>query len=675
MLFHLMVHFLTNFYSQKTLLVFWTAGALLLIGNHFSSSKSDIFSVISALTLSLMNPCLAALEPESVSLAQNLNSVTLLIAYVMIDMDSIANLAVILINVGAWSIYWLFYKNLICAEGIINREPDCLEARSVILHFVANALMALNCFGLVKYKAMLLNRSKQDNNQLAGDLKSCFKSNSDLHKKIELNDSFLMAYSHELKNPLNALLCSIELAQEESNPTELRFLLSSAEMSGRMLLHLLTNVLDSGKIQVSKLEINYQSMNFVKYIENSWQNISTLIKSKGLQGSLTIQRDFPSQVFFDPHRLSQILLNLVSNSIKFTEKGHIKLFLSFEEADELPIDRFKTITFGKNSADFEEMNYCNKNNPRTSTLHRNPLNSQPLSFDYRDCAPVYEAFQLDFTRKCFPPNYFAPQKREKKGFIRVEVVDTGCGMNSEQSSSLFQRFTQVNEDSSKRQAGTGLGLWIAKELCMRMQGDIKVSSQEGVGTSFVAIINANGLSTPFEQSLRIDTKTCDNISNNCSTSPTTDPKLLDKRDSLSIGRMSSVSSLLPPKKVLLAEDLIYNQEIMIRMLKKDNIEAVVCSNGKEAVKAFKAAPPNYFNFLLFDLNMPELDGISASEMIRAHEAENSWKQSHIFILTGLCPPETRSRCLEAKGPIRATEVLLKPLSQAEIRRVSQLVDN
>jgi len=671
--FHSGVYFFSNSFSIKILLALWTAQFLLLLENYFNTPTKDSVGSVGVIVLSLLNPCLAVIDPLIVTAAQHLNNAAILAAYMMMDLNIRLNIAILLTNMSAWSIFWVFHQDSICFESYVSQELGCMDSKVVFTQFITNGFIALYCFGFIKYIAIIFSEHKETKTQLEMSIQDLQKSNEELRKTLELNDNFLVAFAHELKNPLNALLGSIELAQDETSLSEHNFLLSNAELSGRMILHLVTNVLDSGKIQFDKLDVNYQPANFAKYIEHFWHNISSLIKSKGLQGSLSIKKDFPSQISFDSHRLSQILLNLVSNSLKFTEKGHINLFFSFEEGTELPLEKFESTALNRPSDDYDELSQFEKKNPRSLVFQPNPLNKNPILIHDQGVPEDNEAFQLDYLKKYFPINYFKPQKHIKEGYIRIEIVDTGCGMDAEQLSCLFQRYSQVNQNSSKRQSGTGLGLWISKELCRLMNGDIKVTSQARVGSSFVVMIRAQGLPTQREVQARGDIKLADVISKSQTLGSRTFTEVSEVKMTSSLdGILRATPSLSLQNRVLIAEDLVYNQEIYARMFKKNNIEPFICRDGSEAVKVFKQAPPNYFMFLLFDLNMPKLDGIAASERIREHEVANSLNKSHIFILTGHCTQETKKKCLDTNGPVKASDVLIKPMTQADISRICQM---
>ena len=673
--FEVMIYLFTDIFSTKLILTFLGMGIIMMFGIFLNTPTRDVSARVSGIAIVLTLPITAAVDPASRHIAETFNSIGIFAAYVLADLESI-DLVNIIVNLSAWIVYWVYNQELICRGDKSDNGSNCVGMKYVVTQFVANALMAINTYGYIKHKETVLKKAREMQSLVESNLRTQEKLNIELRKTMEMNDNFLMAFSHELKNPLNALLGSIELAQDEPTSEEVKTLLTNADMSGRMLLNLLTNILDSGKIQLNKLDTNIVPGNFIEYVENLWNTISILIKAKGLKGSLTISQDFPSRVVFDPHRLSQILLNLVSNSLKFTEKGYLKIHLSFEYGTDLLLSKFEPRYLPTSArTDYEEMSFAIKHNPRVVQFRSNPLN-QKLIFMANDAqSRDNEIFQLDFQRKRFPNGYFEPQRQSREGYIRIEIVDTGCGMSNQQMANLFQRFSQVNDNATKRQIGTGLGLWISKELCKLMKGDIKVYSRESLGTSFVVMVKSEALPDNRDEQrvahtippMQIRKSKCSTVDNLDTIMDTELPERLGSRSNNDLDHMT----LKPTSKALVAEDLVYNQEIYKRMMLKEKVAAVITNNGAEAVNMFKQSPSS-FQFLLFDLNMPELDGISASKLIREYEKSNNLKKNHIIIVTGHCTQETRKLCLDSGGPVQATEVLLKPLTQSDFARICQV---
>lgn len=672
-LFDILIYLTTDYFSTKLIVTWIMFCVIILLGTYFSTPTRNISGSICSVSLALILPITAAVDPSSRYIAEIFNSIAVFAGYIMSEVEHL-DLRITVLNLSAWSIYWLFNKDLVCTSS---NQSECLEFKTIMLQFVSNALMAINIYFYVKHKETLIQKQKEAQKQIVEHLQTQEKLNAELKRTMEMNDNFLMAFSHELKNPLNALLGSIELAEGENVSEEVRSLLTNANNSGQMLLHLLTNILDSGKVQLNKLDVNLQPGNFTEYIENFWLNASKLIKAKGLRGSLIMKKSFPSRVLFDNHRLSQILLNLLSNALKFTQRGQIKMIFSFEPATELPTTKLESEHLLSTFIEDAELLQGQKHTPRILNLSPNPLDlwSAPQERELNGSECLGEVFQLDFIRRHFPISYFQPQHQSKEGYIRIEIVDTGCGMSSNQMQHLFNRFSQVSENTSQRQMGTGLGLWISKELCRLMNGDIHVSSREGVGTSFVVLIKSQSYPDANDELLSQKNRSARNSiqKSRIIEEINEDRRLQSQPTDQTIYTLSSKLPA-PNKKVLVAEDLVYNQEIYKRMLKKEQADVFIAKDGAEAVKLFKQAPPGFFQLLLFDLNMPELDGISASKMIREHESSNSLKKSHIIIVTGHCTKEIKQVCLDQEGAVRAHDVLTKPLTQTDFHRICQLTN-
>mgnify|MGYP000879381534 FL=1 len=680
----LIMYIFTDLFTTELILTWGAFVCIMQCGFYMDSRAKDYSTRITSVCLGMMLPVTAAIDPKSLYIVECFIIPALCSLYILGEAEHI-DFTFWGVSVVSWAVCWMLNSEVFCAD-LENEKRSCPRAYGLVIQLFVSGIMSFNQHRHAKHINSLIQQQKEDRLVIEAHLKTQEKLNAELKKTMEMNDNFLMAFSHELKNPLNALLGSIELALDEIVCEEVRFLLTNAQMSGRMLLHLLTNILDSGKIQLNKLDVNPQAGNFIAYLENFWHTASMLIKPKGLHGFLSIGKNFPTRVLFDSHRISQILLNLLSNSLKFTEKGQIRINCSFEKGNELLLQQFESKFLpGLTSTEDEEMFQGDKNNPRNTIEKRNPLNLtilpqvQQLTITTDDTKDN-EKFQLDLQRKVFPPSFFKRQNKSKEGYLRIEIVDTGCGMNPQQVSRLFQKFSQVNENTTKRQIGTGLGLWITKELCEMMKGDIKVSSIEEVGTSFVFLIKTQSFPDEVPKSyskkftnvnahLNFDYE----VSSSSFSEQGREDSVQNRSSSMDFKRLRPITfTTTTQKKALIAEDLSYNQEIYKRMLKKEGIEVIIANDGAEAVKVFKGSPPRSFQFLLFDLNMPNLDGISASKEIREFETARGLKSTPIIIATGHCSQETRQVCLDRQGSVRAFDVMIKPVMQANLAKICEL---
>ena len=675
------MYLFTDLLSTELMLTWLVCISVMIFGIYMSTPTHDRSTRLISVALGLVMPVTAALDPGSLYLTETLIIPCHAAIYYLGELENV-DYTFTVVSTFSWTLYYVYNKELFWEEGSIHSHGTSPRFFRLIVHLLVDMIISFNTSRYVAHINDLIQSQNDNRKLIESHLKTQEKLNAELKKTMEMNDNFLMAFSHELKNPLNALLGSIELALDEAIGDEVRFLLTNAQMSGRMLLHLLTNILDSGKIQLNKLDVNPQPGNFIDYIENFWHTASMLIKPKGLNGYLSIEKNFPTRLLFDSHRLSQILLNLVSNSLKFTEKGEIRIMCSFERGSHLPVEKFESQSLNDTSSD-EIVPEGEKHHPRNTTEKRNPMSQPILEQELgSEKSEDHEKFHLDLQRKSFPRSFFKRQRQTVEGYIRIEITDTGCGMSPSHISKLFQKFSQVHENTTKRQIGTGLGLWITKELCKLMQGDIKVSSIERVGTSFVFLIKTQ--SSPNEtqpdqlnkklssQGTRshIEFKSHSETGKNSSFTPRSN-SMIQISNSLNLRQYETKISKTA-KKALIAEDLVYNQEIYKRMLKKEGIEVVIANDGIEAVKIFKNSPPRTFQFLLFDLNMPNLDGIAASKEIREYESANRLTSTKIIIATGHCTQEARDTCLSIQGPVRAFDVLIKPLTQANLAKICEL---
>ena len=191
------------------------------------------------------------------------------------------------------------------------------------------------------------------------------------------------------------------------------------------------------------------------------------------------------------------------------------------------------------------------------------------------------------------------------------VEDTGTGMSKEFLPKLFDPYEREIRFGAKDVMGTGLGMPIVKNLVTRMGGQIAVSSTLGQGTSFSVIIPFDASEAPLPEPVH--------------------PKKLIQ---------------LEGRQILLAEDNLLNMEIATELLKMRGAEVTQAENGREAVDAFQAAPLHFFDAVLMDMQMPEMDGCQATEAIRALQRPDA-KTTPIIALTANAFAEDISRTAQA----------------------------
>jgi PAS domain S-box-containing protein len=216
------------------------------------------------------------------------------------------------------------------------------------------------------------------------------------------------------------------------------------------------------------------------------------------------------------------------------------------------------------------------------------------------------------------------------GFVlRFTVRDTGIGMSALAQARLFRPFVQADDSTTRFYGGTGLGLAISRRLVLLMSGDIKVFSQENVGTSVTftaSFLNALG-----------DTRTLPPVAPRSQDYPELAPPLRARRP-----------------QILVAEDNEINRRVAGRQLAKLGCDMIVAENGRRAVAIAEAGT---FDMIFMDCSMPEMDGYEATRAIRALERKRSWR-TPIVAITASAQEADRERCLEAG----MDDFLSKPLT-------------
>lgn len=208
------------------------------------------------------------------------------------------------------------------------------------------------------------------------------------------------------------------------------------------------------------------------------------------------------------------------------------------------------------------------------------------------------------------------EESKQEALLNFAVQDDGIGMTEEEQSKLFQPFTQADDSTTRKYGGTGLGLTISKNIIEMMDGNIRVESKEGVGSTFSFTI-------------------CFKKQQN-----TTDPTAEHIRTQKKKEAQASIS-LLQNIKVLLVEDNRVNREMMMALLRKNGIAARFVVNGREAVDLLEK---EHFDGVLMDCKMPVMDGYQAARLIRKKER---FKNLPIIALTAKVMKGDREKALDA----------------------------
>ncbi|KAG9144595.1 hypothetical protein Leryth_010805 [Lithospermum erythrorhizon] len=297
-----------------------------------------------------------------------------------------------------------------------------------------------------------------------------------LKKRAEAADvaksQFLATVSHEIRTPMNGVLGMLHMLMDTDMDETQQDYVRTAQASGKALVSLINEVLDQAKIESGKLELEAVCFDLRAILDDVLSLFSGKSQEKGVELAVLVSEKVPEMLIGDPGRFRQILTNLMGNSIKFTERGHI----------------FVTVYL------VEEVVELNEGHRESST--DNTLSGLRVA-DKRQSWVGFKAFcQESLTSSC-------PSSSPGEVNLIVSVEDTGIGIPADAQSQIFTPFMQVGPSIARIHGGTGIGLSISKCLVQLMKGEIDFVSEPKVGSTFTfTAVCTSGSSNSNEQRTR-----------------------------------------------------------------------------------------------------------------------------------------------------------------------------
>jgi len=322
--------------------------------------------------------------------------------------------------------------------------------------------------------------------------------------------------------------------------------------------------------------------------------------------------------------LSQILINLISNAIKFTEQGNITLTAAHEPIPTLKEEvsgDFSTKGTGLTMQSVKELKLIVG---LESAL--TPEDEEAIVYFGTDTGLGLhpEKMTLATALELSPP---------RAANLHLSVKDTGIGMDSEELARLFDRFAQANRRTNSRYGGSGLGLSISKKLVELMGGSIRVESQKGQGSQFSVIVKCSHLSE--KEHLEVEDR---------------------KRTHESTEK--SLTAQLKGKEILVVDDNIINQMVLVMLLEQVGCSCQVANNGKEALEKHEKMR---FDLIFMDIEMPIMGGLEATKRIRDKEQQLGYR-TPIIGLSGHTREYLKGVALQAGIDVYMT----KPYAKEEL---------
>lgn len=327
---------------------------------------------------------------------------------------------------------------------------------------------------------------------------------------------FLSRMSHEIRTPMNGIIGMTAVARMSLDNREMLIdSLNKIDLSSSYLLSLINDILDMSRIESGKIKLDNEVFEITEVLKRIYIMFKQKSDESGIDFKIKSDNVTVNKVIGDELRISQVIINIISNSIKFTQFG------------------------GK------------------------------VTLDVRQ--------KID---------------DDEKVIFEFVVSDTGIGMSKEFQRHMFEPFEQERNGNSHQYAGTGLGLAISYNFVKLMGGEIIVHSELNKGSEFVIYL-------PLQKA--------------------ENAKLNEKQDKNIFEQKKEELMNLCEVHILLAEDNEINAEIITFLLQKCGAEVDLAINGEEAVKKFAESAVGSYDLILMDIQMPIMNGLEASKLIRAME--------------------------------------------------------